>query len=63
MADEIKKEQKYWKKFQKIMKMPLCGIPQNDLEWAAQQDSFNSFTSKQIFLEEIKRRKNGEEIL
>ena len=41
------------------MTIPLMDIPQDDLEWAAQQDQFNSYESKNIFLAEIERRKNG----
>ena len=41
------------------MNIPLMNIPQEDLEWAAQQDQFNSYTSKNVFLAEIERRKNN----
>lgn len=43
----------------KCMTMPLQDVPQEDLEWAAQQDQFNSYTSKNGFLAEIERRKNN----
>lgn len=42
----------------KCMAIPLQDVPQEDLEWAANQDQFNSYTSKNVFLAEIERRKN-----
>ena len=43
----------------KCMTIPLMDVPQEDLEWAAKQDQFNSYTSKNGFLQEIERRKNN----
>lgn len=48
-----------YRRWWKCMTIPLMDIPQDDLEWAAQQDQFNSYTSKNGFLQEIERRKNG----
>lgn len=48
-----------YKRWWKCMTIPLMDIPQDDLEWAAQQDQFNSYASKNNFLAEIERRKNG----
>ena len=47
--------ERWWK----CMTMPLQDVPQEDLEWAANQDQFNSYTSKNGFLQEIERRKNN----
>lgn len=43
----------------KCMTMPLQDVPQEDLEWATNQDQFNCYTSKNGFLQEIERRKNN----
>ena len=40
----------------KLMQLPLEDISLEDLQWASEQP-YNSFTSKNIFLAEIERRK------
>lgn len=57
--DEIKKQQKEWEKFLRIMNTPLEKVKQEDLEWAVNQDRFNSINSKGFFEQEIERRKNN----
>jgi hypothetical protein len=57
--DEIKKQQKEWEKFLRIMNTPLEKVKQEDLEWAVNQDRFNSINSKGFFKQEIERRKNN----
>lgn len=47
-----------YEKWWRIMNIPLMNIPQEELLWAAAQDKFNSFCSKNGFLQEIERRKN-----
>ena len=51
------KLEKEWDRFMKIMKTPLKDVKQEDLEWAVDQDKFNSANSKGFFEQEIKRRK------
>ena len=50
-----------WERFKKIMRLPMKNIKQEDLEWAYNQDKFNSLVSKGFFEQEIKRRKNGQQ--
>lgn len=57
-----KKLNKEWKRFMKIMKTPLINVKQEDLEWAYNQDKFNSVNSKGFFQQEIERRKNNDRI-
>ena len=51
------KQESSYEKWWRLMNIPLMDISQEDLEWAVQQDEFNSYSSKQIFLAEINRRK------
>lgn len=51
------KLEKEWDRFMKIMKIPLKDVKQKDLDWAVDQDKFNSANSKGFFEQEIKRRK------
>lgn len=44
-------------KFNELMRIPLCEIPDSALEWAYGQDRFNSAMSKMIWHQEIQRRK------
>lgn len=53
-----KNTEKEWDRFMEIMKTPLKDVKQEDLEWAVEQDKFNSANSKGFFEQEIKRRKN-----
>ena len=51
------KLEKEWDRFMEIMKTPLKDVKQKDLEWAVDQDKFNSANSEGFFEQEIKRRK------
>ena len=57
-----KNTEKEWDRFMEIMKTPLKDVKQEDLEWAVEQDKFNSANSKGFFEQEIKRRKNEQNI-
>lgn len=57
-----KNTEKEWDRFMEIMKTPLKDVKQEDLEWAVEQDKFNSANSKGFFEQEIKRRKNEQDI-
>lgn len=56
-----KNTEKEWDRFMEIMKTPLKDVKQEDLEWAVEQDKFNSANSKGFFEQEIKRRKNEQD--
>ena len=58
ISKEDQEKQEMFDKWWKIMNIPMCEIPQEDLEWAAKQDEFNSYQSKKNFEWEIKRRKS-----
>lgn len=51
--------QKRYDRWWKIMNIPMGEIPQEDLEWAAVQDEFNSYQSKKNFEWELERRANS----
>ena len=44
-------------KFWRLMTTPLCEVSDEDLLWASQQSQLNSYTSKMVWMYEIKHRK------
>lgn len=53
----LKEEERDYEKFNKLMRVPLMDLSDEDLDWAYRQDRFNSINSKGFFYQEIMRRK------
>ena len=58
ISQKDKETQERYDRWWRIMNIPMGEIPQEDLEWAVQEDEFNSYQSKKNFEWEIERRKN-----
>ena len=57
LSDMITNDQNYHRWLILTMKTPLKDISLEDLQWVSEQP-YNSFTSKNVFLAEIERRKH-----